>query len=195
MSLVRVDPAVFRKLDLRCHSLLCDVPLHDAWAIPLEDARGERTIDDVRTLVFDERRPPLNAAVRALFGLRWWLGQVFGWDDARHDPRSTSYLHRLTEGDRLQSRVPPGTRDGRSRVLYVFDRESVSEIRNATVHGFLATALVPRNGGYVLYVGIYVKPVSRFTALYMTLIHPFRRFVVYPALGRYVQQAWLRTST
>jgi hypothetical protein len=38
-----------------------------------------------------------------------------------------------------------------------------------------------------------VKAVSRLTALYMSLIDPFRRFVVYPALGRHVQQAWLRT--
>jgi hypothetical protein len=78
-------------------------------------------------------------------------------------------------------------------VLYVLRNEAVSEIRNATVHGFMALALTPREQGYVVYVAVYVKAVSRLTALYMSLIDPFRRFVVYPALGRHVQQAWLRT--
>ena len=187
---MRVDPADFRKLDLRCHALLSDVPLHDVWAIPLEDGGPGRTMEDVRAVMSGDRRPPANAAVRALFALRWWLGRVFGWDDERHDPASSSYLHRLTDADRGQSRVPPGTLDGGFRVLYVFAHEALSEIRNSTVHGFLASALVQREQSYVLYLGIYVKAVGRFTALYMALIDPFRRFVVYPGIVRTVQQAW-----
>jgi hypothetical protein len=35
--------------------------------------------------------------------------------------------------------------------------------------------------------------VSRFSTFYMALIDPFRRLVVYPALGRHVQQRWSRT--
>jgi Protein of unknown function (DUF2867) len=193
MPSMRVDPPEFRKLDLRCHALLSDVPLHDVWAIPLHDGGPSRTMEDVRALMFGDQRPTMNAAVRALFMLRWWLGRVFRWDDEHHDPPSESYVHRLTEADRVQSQVPPGTRDGRFRVLYVLRNEALSEIRNATVHGFLALALTHREQGYVVYLAIYVKAVSRFTALYMALIDPFRRFVVYPAIGRTVQQAWLRT--
>ena len=80
-------------------------------------------------------------------------------------------------------------------MLYVLQNEALSEIRNATVHGFLALALTRHEPGYVLYAAVYVKAVSRFTALYMTLIDPFRRLVVYPALGRQIQRAWLRTYT
>ena len=32
---MRVKPADFQRLNLRCHALLSDVPLHDVWAIPL----------------------------------------------------------------------------------------------------------------------------------------------------------------
>ena len=187
---MRVDPAEFRKLDLRCHALLSDVPLHDVWAIPLHDGGPGRTMEEVRALMFGDRRPPSNVAVRALFALRWWLGRVFGWDDERHDPPGASYVDRLTEADRVQSEVPPGTREGRFRVLYVLRNEALSEIRNASVHGFLALALTHREHGYVVYLGVYVKAVSRFTTLYMALIDPFRRFVVYPAIVRTVQQAW-----
>jgi hypothetical protein len=190
---MRVDPAEFRTLDLRCHALLRDVPLHDVWAIPLHDGGPGRTMEEVRALMSGDRRPPPNVAVRALFALRWWLGRVFRWDGEHHDPPGASYVHQLTEADRAQSQVPPGTRDGRFRVLYVLRDEALSEIRNATVHGFLAWALTHREQDYVLYMAIYVKPVSRFTALYMALIDPFRRFVVYPAIVRTVQQAWLRT--
>ena len=183
---MRVPPADFQKLDLRCHALLRDVPLHDVWAIPLQGGRPGRTIQEVRALLFGDRRPPTNVVVRALFALRWWLGGVFGWDDERHDPAATSYVHRLTDADRARSRVPPGTREGRFRVLYVLRDEAVSEIRNKTVHGFLASALTRRDQGYVLYLAIYVKAVSRLTPFYMALIDPFRRFVVYPALIRTV---------
>jgi Protein of unknown function (DUF2867) len=190
---MRVKAADFQKLNLRCHALLSDVPLHDVWAIPLNGGGAGRSIQDARAMLFGDRRPPSNLAVRGLFALRFALGRAFGWDDERHDPLSVSYVHRLAEADRSQSQVPPGTREGRFRVLYVLSNEALSELRNATVHGFLALALTPRPAGYTLHLAVYVKPVSRFTTLYMALIDPFRRLVVYPALGRHAQQRWSRT--
>jgi hypothetical protein len=189
---MRVTPADFQKLNTRCHALLSDVPLHDVWAIPLDGGGPGRSMRDARAILFGDRRPSSNLAVRGLFALRWALGRAFGWDDERHDPPGMSYVHRLAEADRSQSEVPPGTREGRFRVLYVVGDEALSELRNATVHAFLALALRPSPGGYTLYLAVYVKPVSRFTTLYMALIDPFRRLVVYPALGRHAQQRWSR---
>ena len=188
----RVMPVDFQRLNLRCHALLSDVPLHDVWAIPLKGGGPGRSIQDARAILFGDRRPS-NFAVRGLFTLRWALGRAFGWDDERHDPPSASYVNRLAEADRSQSQVAPGTREGPFRVLYVLGEEALSELRNATVHAFLALALTPSPGGYTLYLAIYVKPVSRFTTFYMALIDPFRRLVVYPALGRHAQQRWSRT--
>jgi hypothetical protein len=188
---MRVKRADFQRLDLRCHAFLSDVPLHDVWAIPLAGGGPGRGIQDARAILFGDPRPS-NLAVRGLFALRWALGRAFGWDDERHDPPGESYVNRLAEADRSQSRVAPGTREGPFRVVYVLGEEALSEIRNATVHGFLALALTPRPGGYTLYLAIYVKPVSRLTAVYMALIDPFRRLIVYPALGRRAQQRWSR---
>jgi len=189
---MRVKPADFQRLNLRCHALLRDVPLHDVWAIPLNGGGPGRSIQDARAALFGDRRLP-NFAVRELFRLRWAVGRAFGWDDERHDPPSGSYVNRLAEADRSQSQVAPGTREGPFRVLYVLGEEALSELRNATVHAFLALALTPSPGGYTLYMAVYVKPVSRLTPLYMVLIDPFRRLVVYPALGRHAQQRWSRT--
>ena len=189
---MRVKPAAFQKLNLRCHSLLSDVPLHDVWAIPLNGGGPGRTIQDARSILFGGEPPP-NVAYRGLFALRWAIGRAFGWDDERHDSPGVSYVHRLSEADRSQSQVPPGTRETPFRVLYVLGDEALSELHNATVHAFLALALAPSPGGYTLYLAVYVKPVSRFSPLYMALIDPFRRFVIYPALGRHAQQRWSRT--
>ena len=190
---MRVKAADFQKLDLRCHAVLSDAPLHDVWAIPLKGGGPGRSIQDARAILFGDRRPSTNLAVRGLFALRFALGRAFGWDDERHSPLGVSYVHRLAEADRSQSQVSPGTREGSFRVLYVLGNEALSELRNATVHAFLALALMPSPGGYTLYLAIYVKPVSRFTTLYMALIDPFRRLVVYPALGKHAQQRWART--
>ncbi len=151
-----------------------------------------RDIRDARAILFGDRRR-LNFAVRGLFAVRFALGRAFGWDNERHDPPSGSYVNRLAEADRSQSQVAPGTREGPFRVLYVLGEEALSELRSATVHALLALALTPSPGGYTLYLAIYVKPVSRLTRLYMALIDPFRRLVVYPALGRQAQQRWSRT--
>jgi Protein of unknown function (DUF2867) len=188
---MRAKPGDFQRLNLRCHALLSDVPLHDVWAIPLRGGGPGRSIQDARAILFGDRRPP-NLAVRGLFALRFALGRAFGWDDERHNPPSISYVDRLTDADRSQSQVASGTREGRFRVLYVSGEEALSELRNATVHAFLALALTPSPRGYTLYLAIYVKPVGRLSTLYMALIDPFRRLVVYPALGRQVQHRWSR---
>src|SRR6266496_6109533 len=89
---MRVKPAEFQRLSLRCHALLSDVPLHDVWAIPLNGGGPGRSIQDARAILFGDRRPP-NLAVRGLFALRWALGRAFGWDDERHNPPSASYVN------------------------------------------------------------------------------------------------------
>ncbi len=45
--------------------------------------------------------------------------------------------------------------------------------------------------GYRFYWAIYVKSVSRFTPVYMAVIEPFRRFVVYPAILRRLRVSWV----
>src|SRR5262245_55304411 len=169
---MRVEPAEFRRLDWCCHTLLSDVPLHDVWAIPLHGGGPGRTIRDARAILFGDQRPPANLLVRGMFKLRSALGGVFGWDHEHHDQPDASYVHRLTDTDRLRSEVSPGTRDGPFRVLYVLPDEALSELRNATVHAFLALALTPLPEGYTLYLAVYVKRASPFTPLYMFLIDP-----------------------
>ena len=182
----------FRALDLRCHSFLHDAPLHDVWIVDLAGGGPGRTMREVDGIVAPGRVGSPPRLTRALFALRFAVGRALGWDRPRPDALAHSYLHRLTDDDRARSVVPPGTMRGLFRVFYVFADESLSEIRNATVHAFLVMALRPRGEGYRLYWAIYVKPVGRLTRVYMAAIDPFRRFIIYPALIRQVQAAWAR---
>ena len=187
---MRIEPAEYRNVDLVAHTLLADVPLHDAWAVDLPSETRRPTIPELREIVSAERFASVNAVVRALFAARAGLGALFGWDREERAPSAESYLHRLPPELAAASLVAPGTADGPFRTLYQSERESIAEVINATVHAFLVLALAPRNGDTRLYWGVYVRPVGRITAAYMRLIDPFRHYLVYPAILRYIRRAW-----
>jgi len=186
---VRVSQAEYLALPLEAHALLRGVPLHDVSAIDLPNGGGGRTLADAKRLFLagGARR---GIATRALFAFRFFLGRIFGWD--RPVSERTYSDARVSDDLRRRSLVPPGTQEGLFRLLYELPNESVGEIRNATVHGFVCTTLVPRDGGYRFYFGVYVEPVSRWTALYMAAIEPFRRFIVYPAMLGRLRADWER---
>jgi hypothetical protein len=186
---MRIEPDEFRARSLRAHALLHDVPLEDAWAIPLAGGGERRTVEDVWCMMTTgfETAPAL---VRGLFLARNRIGSMFGWDRPRPAWNAESYADRLSAADRAQSLVAPGTPAGSFRVLYRFEDEQLSELRNATVHAFMSLSIRTVPGGYLAYLGVFVRPVHRLTGLYMAAIAPFRRLVVYPALIRKIQRAW-----
>ena len=130
------------------------------------------------------------AVVQGLFWLRGRIGNLFGWDHQRPAWNAASYADRLSSEDRAESLVAPGTPDGNFRLLYRFEDEQLSELRNATVHAFLSLSIRQTSSGYLAYVGVFVQPVHRFTRLYMAAIAPFRRLIVYPVVIRRMQNAW-----
>jgi Protein of unknown function (DUF2867) len=184
---MRVPPAEYLHLRLRAHELLRDVPLYDVTVADLPGGGTGRSVADIRALA--STAAPSRLA-KALFGLRFFLGRVFGWDRERMSPER-SMLVRLSERDRRDSEITPGTADGPFLVLYQFPGEALAEIRNATVHGFLCTALARTTTGYRMYWGVYVRPVSWLTRPYLVAIEPFRRFIVYPAMLRRIRRAWI----
>jgi hypothetical protein len=149
-----------------------------------------RTVADVRALTAAARRRGAGGrATRWLFRLRRTLGRVFHWDAPKAGVEG-SYRERVPAEVRQNSSAVSA--DGSFDTLYELENESLVEVRNATVHAFLCVALIPYDGGYRLYWGVYVKPVSWLTPLYMAVIEPFRRFVVYPSLLGGVQRAWIQ---
>jgi hypothetical protein len=187
---MRVPREQFRSLDLEVHAILSDVRLRDVTVANLPAGGAGRTISDVRALMVRGEWMAANPMVRFLFALRLLLGRLFRWDPDIHTHQETSYLQRVSSDIKRRSVLAPGSPDGLFRLLYVLEQESLAELRNATVHAFLSLVLVEIPLGYRLYIAVYVKPVSRLTPLYMALIEPFRRFIVYPALVRGIRRAW-----
>ena len=181
----------YLRLTLRAHGLLHDVPVHDVWRVALPDGGPARTMKDVRSVFKTSRQSQrLSLSVRALFGLRWLMGRLLRWDGPAPEGEAWSFRSRLSDTDRRQSLVEPGTLDGPFAIVYVHAMEAVSEIRNATVHAFLVWALEPTPDGYQLFWAIHVLPVSVWTRPYLALINPFRRWLVYPALLRRMHESW-----
>jgi hypothetical protein len=183
---MRASSGEYLNLRLRAHELLHDVPLYDVSVVDLPGGGAGRRVADIRML---ESAAAPSRIANALYGVRHVLGRVFDWDRVPMRPEE-SLLSRLSECDRRDSEITPGTRDGPFLLLYQFPGEALSETRNATVHGYVCTALARTATGYRLYWGVYVRPVSRITRPYLIAIEPFRRFILYPAMLRRIRRAW-----
>jgi hypothetical protein len=146
---MRASAAEYRSLHLRAHELLRDVPLYDVSSVDLPGGGTGRTVADIRAL---ESATAPSYIATYLYGLRYFLGRVFGWDRQPMWPED-SFLERLSERDRRDSEITPGTLDGHFWVLYQFPGEALRETGNRTVHGFICTALVSAPNGYRLYWG------------------------------------------
>jgi hypothetical protein len=190
----RISTQEFERLPLRVHGILAGVPLHDVWAIDLPRTRSGITLDEfLRTAnacPCTSTPPPL---VRALLNIRFFVGRLLGWD---REPATTaweSFATRMTTADRSRSLVPAGTREGLFRVVYRFENEQLLELINRTAQAAALSALVETANTYRFYFGVYVRSVSRFTPIYMALIDPFRKLIVYPSLLHTVRAKWNNT--
>jgi hypothetical protein len=185
----QISTQELERLSLRAHDLLAGVPLHDAWAVDLPRRRPGITLAEFSRATH-ARLFRASPVVRALLGIRLSAGQLLGWD---REPAATaweSFATRLTSADRSRSLTPAGTREGLFRVVYRFENEQLLEVINRTVHGAALTALVETASAYRFYFGVYVRRVSGFTPVYLALIDPVRRLIVYPSLLRSVRANW-----
>jgi hypothetical protein len=172
-----------------------DFRLLDVWALPVEGDRDEfgRFIETVASL---DPAKTGSALSRALFWVRFRLGELFGWDDTAKEraiPENdeTTLSARLPEFLRGSVDAPVGRPAGRFTPLYRTEQEWAAELSNETVHGVLHLAWVPgRAGRYRAQMGIYVKPRGKLGRIYLKLIQPFRHLIVYPVLTRQIGRAW-----
>jgi hypothetical protein len=202
----QISTQEFERLPLRVHAFLAGVPLHDVWAIDLTGMRSGITLDEflrtagTRSQVSCDccendrsRKASLltrSPVVRILLNIRFFAGRLFGWD---REPASTAwetFTTRLTSADRSRSLAPAGTREGLFRIVYRFENEQLLELINRTAHAAALSALVETAYGYRFYFGVYVQNVGRFTSVYMALVDPVRRLIVYPSLLRSVRGSW-----
>ena len=188
----QISTQEFERLPLRVHDFLAGVPLHDVWAVDLPRPRSGITLYDFLRKA-SAHPSTLSPLARLLVNIRLFVGRLLGWDREPAVTAWDSFAKRLTAADLSKSLAPPGTHEGLFRVVYRFENEQLLELINRTAHAAALSALVETGNSCRFYFGIYVRSVSRFTPVYMALIDPFRKLVVYPSLLRTVRSNWNQT--
>ena len=173
----------------RIHPLTRDFKVEDVWRLPVTGG-----LDDFPGLVQrfaagDAAQDP-SFAVRALFAIRWKLGELLGWDEA--DAGVGSRVPSLRDRLPLDLREGPAGPDFEAlpfAPLYLTSDEFAAEIANRTMHGVLHLGWVPDGtGGYRGQMAVLVKPNGLVGDAYMAAIRPFRHLIVYPALMRRIER-------
>jgi hypothetical protein len=182
----------FRRKPLRVHSFLADVPIRTLECVSLPGGRDGMTLQEISDVVGfgGEVQFEVGPLTQALFWLRTMIGRILHWDDADKLVESVSFISRLSDEDRARSQVTPGKASGISRILYQFENELLGEIINRTVHCFWVMASERTSNGYALYFAVYVKKLNWFTPIYMAIISPLLKWIIYPSMFKGVRQRW-----
>jgi hypothetical protein len=174
----------------RIHEIAADFRLEDVWALPTPGGPDDFPLLVEGFTTGDASQSPSRIA-RALWAVRWKLGELFGWDDADAGVG--------TRVPSLRDRVPADLRASRGpefdslpfTPLYLLGDEFAAEVANRTVHGVMHLGWVPDGeGGYRGQMAVLVKPNGMLGHAYMAGIRPFRHLIVYPAMVRQVERRW-----
>ncbi len=171
----------------RIHGVTSDFRLEDVWALP---ARGEES-DFLALVQGFAAGDPLQGSsrlARALWTIRWKVGELLGWDDAETGlGEGSPTLRERLPGDLLAAPGPdfdtlPFTS------LYLIEDEFAAEIANRTMHGVMHLSWVADGtGAYRGQMAVLVKPNGLLGDVYMAAIRPFRHLIVYPAMMRQIE--------
>jgi hypothetical protein len=175
----------------RIHEIAHDFELVDVWALPTPGGPDDfpRLVEAAISL---DPSHSSSGVVRALFAIRWKLGELLRLDA----PESGLGSRVPTLRDRLPADLrdaPPGPEfeEVPFEPLYLTGDEFAGEIANRTVHGVIHLGWVPDGaGGYRGQMAVLVKRNGLLGAAYMAAIEPFRHRVVYPVLMRDFGRAW-----
>jgi hypothetical protein len=185
----QISAQEFAQLPLRVHAFLADVPLHDVWAVDLPHTRSGITLDEFLRMG-KVHRCKLSPGAHALLGIRLSIGRLLRWDRVPSAIACEPFAARMTTADRSKTLAPTGAPEGLFSVVYRFENEQLLELINRTAHAAALSALVETTNAYRFYFGVYVRNVSRFTPVYISLIDPFRKHIIYPSLLRTIRETW-----
>lgn len=178
----------------RLHEVAPDFEVEDVWELPTPG--GPDDLDRlVQGFAGGDGSSVRGGVVGFLFAARWKLGAWFGWDAP--DNGVGGRVRSVRE--RLPADLAAGPRGPDSKVLpftSVFQThdEWVAETANSTVHALLHLGWVCDDAGvYRAQMTALVRPNGRAGRVYMALIAPLRRVVVYPRMLRAIGRRWATT--
>jgi Protein of unknown function (DUF2867) len=182
----------FYEISLKAHDFLEGVPLHSLDFIDLKGGHKGMLMDEIYHISKLNQFKDFKAGfiTDTLFKMRTFLGKILGWDEDSQLKEKTSWISRITAEEQAKSLIPTGTTESISTILYCFNNEILFEIINRTVHCFWVMATIERSDGYELYLAVYVRKLNWRTQIYMTLISPLLKWIIYPAMKKSVVENW-----
>jgi hypothetical protein len=188
---MRLPKAAHESRPWRIHELTHDFQLEDVWELPTPGGPHDfpRLVQEIAS---GNPSHGSSHAVRALFALRWKIGELLGWDGPDAGLGSRVPM--------LRDRLPADLRDAPSgpdfdalpfTSLYMLEDEFAAEVANRTMHGVMHLGWVPDgSGGYRGQMAVLVKPNGLLGTAYMRAIRPFRHLIVYPAMMKRIEREW-----
>jgi hypothetical protein len=187
---MRLPNAAHTSRPWRIHEILPDFRLEDVWSLPTPGAADEFSVF-IEGFAAADPAASLPRAARALWLLRWKLGDLFGLDDSGSGLGSRVRTLRERLPDDLRATAGPEFASLPFTSLYLIGDEFAAEIANRTMHGVLHLAWVAEGSGrYRGQMAVYVRPNGLLGNAYMAAIKPFRYLVVYPQMLRTMEQRW-----
>ena len=189
---VRLPNSAHAARPWRIHELTADFPLEDVWVLPTPGGPDDfpRLLRQIASGGFSQGS---SHVARALFAIRWKVGELLGWDDpdAGDDGRERPTLRDRLPADLREAAAGPEFDTRPFTTLYLIDDEWAAEIVNRTVHAVMHIGWVPdESGGYRGQMAVYAKPNGRLGTAYMAAIRPFRHLIVYPPMLRQIGRDW-----
>jgi hypothetical protein len=179
----------------RIHEIAPDFHLEDVWALPVRGEQGDFP-ELVQGIAAGDPSQGSSRLARALWAIRWQVGELLGWDGAQ-----TGLGARVPT---LRERLPADLLDAPGPAfdalpftsLYLVADEFAAEIANRTMHGVMHLGWVADGtGGYRGQMAVLVKPNGLLGTAYMAAIRPFRYLIVYPAAMRQIEREWQTRTT
>lgn len=175
----------------RLHELAPDFDLEDVWELPTPG--GPDDLDHlVRSFAHGDGSAVRGGVVGFLFAARWKLGTLLGWDaPGRGVGTRVPSLRERLPGDLADGPRGPDSTAVPFTSVYQTHDEWVSELANGTVHALMHIGWVADDAGrYRAQMAALVRPNGRAGRVYLALIAPVRRRVVYPRMLRAIGRQW-----
>lgn len=191
---MRINEKDHLKYNWRVHELLPDFEIEDVWRFPivLEDEESLTEFRNQFKIMMDGLTQ--QGVAGFLFKLRFFIGGLLGWDEV--PPRDHlipgSIRERYAKAEGLTFREMPEPGEAEFTPVYAYQKEALQEIENETVHALMHLGRVPHAGKHTVQMTVYVKPKGVLGRLYMSIIKPFRIFIVYPTMFRMARKHWIQ---
>ncbi|HEY9207287.1 MAG TPA: DUF2867 domain-containing protein [Candidatus Methanoperedens sp.] len=187
----------------KVNTIANDFILWDVWEIPIA-ANNSKTenFQAFYGIAFETFRKmqTKTTLVSILFTLRFWMDKIFPLDrniNTLPIPGcwETTVKIRLSSQDLEKSKagkaIKVNNTDLEFRPVYLFEDESLHELSNDTVHGLIHIGWIKKNDNYYkATLAIYVIPRGIYGKVYLKLIEPFRRYIVYPGMMKAIKEQW-----